>query len=89
MTAWLNRTAAGTPTEGVVLSQRQVARLMRQEGMSGLVRSRKVRTTIPAKDGAGRRAGDLLNRCFSAPAPNTAWVTDFTQWGEPGSDSGV
>jgi putative transposase len=78
MTAWLNRTAEGTPTAGMRLSQRHVARLMRQEGMSGLVRSRKVRTTIPAKDGAGRRAQDLLNRCFTASAPNTAWVTDFT-----------
>jgi putative transposase len=78
MTAWLNRTAAGTATVGRRLSQRQVGRLMRQEGMKGLVRSRKVRTTIPAKDTATRRPQDLLNRCFSAPAPNTAWVTDFT-----------
>jgi putative transposase len=77
MTAWLNRTAAGTATEAVRLSQRQVGRLMRQEGMRGLVRSAKVRTTVPAKDGAARPA-DLLNRCFSAAAPNTAWVTDFT-----------
>ena len=34
------------------------------------------RTTIPAKD--GHRAGDLLNRDFTAPAPNRVWVTDFT-----------
>jgi transposase InsO family protein len=77
MTAWLNRTANGTLTQGVRLSQRQVARVMRQESMRGLVRSAKVRTTIPAKDGVAR-AADLLNRCFSAEAPNTAWVTDFT-----------
>ncbi|MFP5576922.1 MAG: IS3 family transposase [Acidimicrobiia bacterium] len=30
----------------------------------------------PAKD--GRRAGDLLNRDFTAPAPNRTWVMDFT-----------
>jgi transposase InsO family protein len=77
MTAWLNRTARDTPTEGRQLSQRQVGRLMRQEGMKGLVRSRSVRTTIPAKDGTARPQ-DLLNRCFTAAAPNTAWVTDFT-----------
>jgi transposase InsO family protein len=53
-----------------------VDRLMRQQGMRGLVRGRKTRTTIAAKD--GRRAGDLLNRRFRTRAPNRAWVTDFT-----------
>jgi putative transposase len=75
--------AAGEPATGqagcsepVRVSQRRVGRLMHQEGMQGLRRSRSVRTTIPARD--GKRAGDLLNRCFSAEAPNLAWVTDFT-----------
>jgi putative transposase len=78
MTAWLNRTLAGPPAGGESgrVSKHTADRLMRQERMYGLVRGRKVRTTIPAKD--GRRAKDLLNRCFSAPAPNHAWVTDFT-----------
>ena len=49
---------------------------MRAEGMRGLVRGRKTRTTIAAKDGV--RAGDLLNRNFRTSAPNRAWVTDFT-----------
>ncbi|QCP00640.1 DDE-type integrase/transposase/recombinase [Arthrobacter sp. 24S4-2] len=31
---------------------------------------------MPGKD--GRRAGDLLNRDFTAEAPNRIWVTDFT-----------
>jgi len=39
-------------------------------------RGKGVRTTVPAKD--GRRAGDLLDRDFTAPAPNTRWVADFT-----------
>lgn len=43
---------------------------------NGIRRSRKHRTTIPGKD--GRRAGDLLNRDFTAAAPNRVWVTDFT-----------
>lgn len=38
-------------------------------------RSRR-RDTVPAKD--GRRAGDLLNRDFTAAEPNRVWVTDFT-----------
>lgn len=70
MTAWLART--GFP--GV--SKHTVDRLMRQEGMRGLVRGRKARTTIPARD--GRPARDLLGRHFRTTAPNRAWVTDFT-----------
>lgn len=61
MTQWLRRN--GFPEA----SKHTVDRLMREEGMDGLVRGRKTRTTIPGKD--GRRAGDLLNRDFMAPAP--------------------
>jgi putative transposase len=39
-------------------------------------RGKKIRTTIPAKD--GRRAADLLDRDFTAPAPNRVWVADFS-----------
>ena len=70
MTAWLQRCGH----EGV--SKHTVDRLMRQEGMRGLIRGRRIRTTIPGTDGA--RAGDLLNRDFRTTAPNRAWVTDFT-----------
>ena len=40
---------------------------MRDLGMNGVRRGKGVRTTIPAKD--GNRAGDLLDRDFTAPAP--------------------
>ena len=40
--------------------------------MTALIR----RTTIPGKDGV--RAGDLLNRDFTAPRPDHTWVMDFT-----------
>ena len=53
-----------------------VDRAMRTLGLSGVRRDKHVRTTVPAKDGI--RAGDLLNRDFTAPAPNRVWVTDFT-----------
>lgn len=53
-----------------------VDRVMREMGLNGLVRGRRHRTTIPAKDGV--RAGDRLNRDFTADAPNRAWVADFT-----------
>jgi transposase InsO family protein len=51
-----------------------VDRAMRALGLSGIRRAKGVRTTIPAKD--GRRAGDLLNRDFTACAPNRTWVMD-------------
>jgi len=53
-----------------------VQRLMRELGIQGARRGRKIRTTIPGKD--GQRAGDLLNRDFTARAPNRRWVADFT-----------
>lgn len=53
-----------------------VDRLMRDLGMTGIRRGKTPRTTVPAKD--GHRAGDLLNRDFTASAPNTRWVADFT-----------
>ena len=43
-----------------------VDRAMRSLGLQGIRRSKGIRTTIPAKD--GRRAGDLLNRDFTAGA---------------------
>ena len=58
------------------VSKHTVDRLMRDEGMAGVTRGRAARTTIPGKD--GKRAGDLLNRDFTAPFPNHSWVTDFT-----------
>jgi len=53
-----------------------VDRAMRSLGLVGIRRAKGVRTTIPAADGT--RAGDLLDRDFTAPAPNLVWVTDFT-----------
>jgi putative transposase len=70
MTAFLDR--HGFPG----ISKHTVDRLMRDQGMNGLVRGRTTRITIPAKDGI--RARDLLNRDFRTTAPNRAWVTNFT-----------
>jgi putative transposase len=53
-----------------------VDRLMRDLGMNGVRRGKGIRTTVRAMD--GHRAGDLVNRDFTAPAPNTCWVADFT-----------
>ncbi len=53
-----------------------VDRIMCDEGLNGVIGGRNHRTTIPAKDGI--RAGDLVNRNFTAPCPNRVWVADFT-----------
>lgn len=58
------------------VSDRRVDRLMRLLGLNGRVRGQRVRTTIPDRNAA--RAPDLLDRDFTAPAPNHRWVADFT-----------
>lgn len=62
--------------EGEAVARCTVERLMRAEGLRGVVRGRRVRTTVP--DAAAERARDLVQRAFTAEAPNTLWVSDFT-----------
>lgn len=63
--------------EGLEVPRCRVERLMRQEGLKGVVRGRKIpRTTLP--DGQAERALDLVDRKFEAQAPNRLWVADFT-----------
>ena len=54
----------------------QVARLMRQAGIAGATRRRKVFTT--RRDPEGLRAPDLVERRFTAERPDALWVTDLT-----------
>ncbi len=70
MTALIRRRAIPDASRGAV------DRAMRALGLTGIRRDKKIRTTIPAKDGT--RAGDLLNRDFTAPRPDHTWVMDFT-----------
>lgn len=70
MTALIRRTTLPAASRGAV------DRAMRALGLSGIRRDKGTRTTVPAKDGI--RAGDLLNRDFTAPRPNHTWVMDFT-----------
>jgi putative transposase len=62
--------------EGVRVARCTVARLMRELGLRGVVRGKPKYTTIPA-DGA-ERPRDLVDRRFSAGAPNRLWVADLT-----------
>ncbi len=54
----------------------RVARLMRELGIRGVRRGRKVRTT--RRDETASRAADLVERHFHASRPNQLWVTDLT-----------
>jgi len=62
---------------GVVVGRDRVARLMRAEGLEGVRRGRRVRTTTPAETAADR-ARDLVERRFTASGPNRLWVADLT-----------
>lgn len=62
--------------KGVPVARCAVERLMRELGIAGAVRGGPRRTTVPAKD--GHRAGDPVDRDFTARRPNALWVADFT-----------
>ena len=62
---------------GTDVGRDQVARVMRANGIEGKLRGRKRRTTIP-DEAAVERARDLLQRDFTAMAPNEKWVCDLT-----------
>jgi putative transposase len=62
--------------DGIAVARCTVERLMRDLGIRGAIRGRRHVTTIPSDDAA--RPADLVNRNFSAPAPNRLWVCDLT-----------
>jgi putative transposase len=63
--------------EGVRVARCTVERLMAEAGLAGVLSGKKRRTTI-GDDLAAERPPDLLQRDFSAAAPNRRWVADFT-----------
>jgi transposase InsO family protein len=62
--------------EGEDVARCTVARLMKTMGLQGVIRGRRVRTTIGDK--AAPCPLDRVNRQFNAPRPNMLWVSDFT-----------
>ncbi len=61
--------------EGIRMARCTVARLMAVMGLAGVLRGKKVRTTVNRKAVA---AGDRVNRQFVAERPDQLWVADFT-----------
>jgi transposase InsO family protein len=62
--------------EGQEVARCTVARLMREMGLRGVVRGKKVITTNP--DVAQPCPDDKVNRKFKAQRPDQLWVSDFT-----------
>ena len=61
---------------GIDVGRDQTRRLMRQAGIQGALRSKRVRTT--RRDRSAGRHPDLVERQFTASEPNRLWVTDLT-----------
>lgn len=61
---------------GIRTSDKRVARLMRERRIQGASRRRSFITTIRDRD--ARPAPDLVERNFTADAPNKLWVADIT-----------
>jgi putative transposase len=62
--------------QGHPVARCTVARLMRAGGLRGITRAKGPRTTVPSSGPDTRR--DLVDRAFTATAPNQLWVADIT-----------
>jgi len=62
--------------EGFEIARCTVERLMRSMGLQGVIRGKRVRTTV--SDKAAPCPRDHVNRRFRASRPNVLWVSDFT-----------
>lgn len=70
------RIQADLRDEGVHASDKRVGRLMRERGIQGASRRKGFKTTI--RDRGARPAPDLVERNFTANAPDQLWVADIT-----------
>ncbi|HWU77103.1 MAG TPA: IS3 family transposase [Rhodanobacter sp.] len=62
--------------EGMTVARCTVERLMRRQGLRGVVRGKVVRTTV--SNPKAPCPLDRVNRQFRAERPNQLWVSDFT-----------
>lgn len=70
------RIHADLVADGEQIGRKRAARLMKVEGLRGVCRRKKARTT--RRDERQRPAQDLVNREFTATGPNRLWVADVT-----------
>ena len=62
--------------QGTQIGRDHAGRLMTALGLAGVVRGKTIRTTHPAP--LSQRPADLVERVFSAAAPNRLWLADLT-----------
>ena len=62
--------------ESIPVARCTVERLMSELGLQGVIRGKRIRTTV--QDKAAPCPLDHVNRVFHAPAPNMLWLSDFT-----------
>ena len=62
--------------EGHAVSRKRIARLMCGAGLAGISRRKGTRTTV--RDARARAPADLVERNFTAEAPDQLWVADIT-----------
>ena len=70
------RVHAELAAQGVHVGRKRVARLMAAAGLAGV--SRRKGTTTTRRDRDARPAPDLVERDFTAAAPDQLWVADIT-----------
>ena len=70
------RIHAELATQGLPVSRKRVARLMRAAGVAGVCRRKGMRTTL--REERHRPAPDLVERQFAVEAPDRLWVADIT-----------
>jgi putative transposase len=69
------RIHAELTVKGIRVGRKRVARLMSRAGIAGVSRRKFVITTVKSD---GRQAPDLVERNFTAAAPDRLWVADIT-----------
>ena len=62
--------------EGIPAARCTIERLMHKQGLEGVRRGKRRRTTVP--DDIAPRPADLVERNFAAEKPNQLWVADLT-----------
>ena len=75
------RVHAELTTRGTRCGRKRVARLMRCAGLAGCHRRRPFHTTqrdTTQRDPGAKSAPDLVQRTFTASAPNQLWIADIT-----------
>ena len=70
--------------EGISVARCTVERLMRHLGIQGVIRGKRIRTTVPDTQVPCPR--DRVHRIFRAERPDQLWVSDFT-YGTPSQRS--